>query len=305
MIFLVTNKNSATPGRYIKKEKSKSEVLADLANSLISKETIKEYFTLRTVNTALRLYEAGSGGESSVKAVINKEKNLTTINAIDKKTLVDCSILYDSSLFKGIFQSKRQYELLIKSLPSNDNDIFIGGIENVRTIFRDPNITDGIYFLHDERLVKSTDFSRSVLEDLRVAIIDIFSKLGAKTIKITDTTDVSGSTEISISKDITALAPHLCLDLKRTNRFSIDAKLNGVRTEYGDQFTADIRKKLKHAPELLKLAEHAALNPGALICIKKEITLNIAFGMSANLISLFQGTFKGGYERVFTVDLNF
>jgi hypothetical protein len=62
---------------------------------------------------------------------------------------------------------------------------------------------------------------------------------------------------------------------------------------------------LKHAPELLKLAEHAALNPGTLICIKKEISLDIAFGMNINLISLFQGAFEGGYERVFAVNLSF
>lgn len=305
MLFLVTNKNSTTPGRYIKTGKSNSEVIADVANALISKETLKEYFSLRTTSTALRLYEAGSGGGSSVKAIVNKEKNLAIINAIDKKTILDCSISHDDSLFKGIFSSKKQYELLVKNLPSNDSDIFIGGIEDIRTIFQDSHITSGIYFLHDEKLVKSTDFSRSVLEDLRVAIIDIFSKLGAKKIHITDTTEIGGSTEICISKEVIALAPHLSLDLKRTTRFSIDAKLNGIRTENNDEFITDIRKKLKHAPELLKLAEHAALNPAALIGIKKEITLNIAFGVSANLLSLFQGAFKGGYERVFTVDLSF
>jgi len=193
----------------------------------------------------------------------------------------------------------------VESLPSNDSDIFIGGAEDIRSIYRDPQIESGIYLLHEEKLIKAEDFSRSVFEDLRVAIIDVFSKLGARQIKITDKTEIGGSTEISLSKEVIALAPHLNLDLKRIARFSIDAKLNGVRTAHNDEFVTDIRKKLKHAPELLKLAEHAALNPGSLIGIEKEINLNIAFGMNANLLSIFQGAFKGGYERIFAVDLSF
>lgn len=305
MLFLVTNKNSTTPGRYIKTSKTTSEAIADIANALISKETLKEYFSLRSHNTAQRLYEAGSGGGSSVKAVISKENDLATINAIDKKTIMECYISHDDSLFKGIFSSKKQYELLLKNLPSDDSDIFIGGIEHVRAIFQDSRITSGVHFLHGEKLVNSTDFSRSVLENLRAAIIDIFSKLGAKKIKITDTTNINLTTDISISKEIVLLAPHLGLDLKKTTRFSIDAILNGVRTEHTDALIPHIRTQLNHAPELLKLAEHAALNPSALVSIEKEITLDIAFGMNANLLSLFQGAFKGGYERAFTVNINF
>jgi hypothetical protein len=246
-----------------------------------------------------RVYEAGSGGGSSLKTISNKENNLNLINAIDKKTILESSISHDDSLFNGIFSSKKQYELLVKNLPSNDSDIFIGGIKDACAIFHNSHITSGIYFLHEEKLIKATDFSRSVFEDLRVAIIDVFSKLGAKQINITDTTESGGSAAISISKEITSLGPQLNLDFKKTTRFSIDAKLSGVRAEHSDEFITDIREKLKHAPELLKLAEHATLNPGALIA------LNIAFGMNVNLISLFQGAFQGGYERVFAVNLSF
>lgn len=305
MLFLVTDKSSATPGRYIKTGKTNSEVIADVANALVSKETLKEYFSLVPFSTARRIYEAGLGGGSSLEAIVNKECNLNLINAIDKKTILESSISHDDNLFNGIFSSKKQYELLVKNLPSNDSDIFIGGIKDACAIFHNSHITSGIYFLHEGKLIKATDFSRSVFEDLRVAIIDVFSKLGAKQINITDTTESGGSAEISISKEITSLAPQLNLDFKKTTRFSIDAKLSGVRTEHSDEFIVDIRGKLKHAPELLTLAEHAALNPGALIGIKKEISLNIAFGMNVNLISLFQGAFQGGYERVFAVNLSF
>uniref|UniRef100_U9TNC6 Uncharacterized protein n=1 Tax=Rhizophagus irregularis (strain DAOM 181602 / DAOM 197198 / MUCL 43194) TaxID=747089 RepID=U9TNC6_RHIID len=274
MLFLVTDKKSTTPGRYIGTGKTNREVIGDVANALISKETLKEFFIPFQYGTGKRIYEAVSSGRARVELVGNKERNLTAINAIDKKTILECSIPH-------------------------------GGAEDIRSIYRDPQIESGIYLLHEEKLIKAEDFSRSVFEDLRVAIIDVFSKLGARQIKITDKTEIGGSTEISLSKEVIALAPHLNLDLKRIARFSIDAKLNGVRTAHNDEFVTDIRKKLKHAPELLKLAEHAALNPGSLIGIEKEINLNIAFGMNANLLSIFQGAFKGGYERIFAVDLSF
>lgn len=305
MLFLVTDKNSAAPGRYIKTGKTNSEIISDIANALISKETLKEYFSLAHLSTARRIYNAGSGGASSLRIIASKEKNLNLINAIDKKTILESSISHDDSLFNGVFSSKKQYELLVSSLPSNDSDIFIGGTKDVCAIFHDSRITSGIYFLHEERLIKATDFSRFVFEDLRVAIIDIFSKLGAKQINITDTTESGGSAEISISKEITSLATQLNLDLKKTTRFNINAKLSGAKTEHSDELITDIRRKLKHAPELLMLAEHATINPGALVSIEKEISLNIAFGMNVNLISLFQGAFQGGYERVFAVHLAF
>lgn len=305
MLFLVKDKSSASPGRYVKTGKNKQEVIADIANALASKETLKEYFSFIPFSTTRRIYEAATGGASGIKVTPAKENNLNLINAIDKKTILEGAISHDENLFNGIFTSKKQYELLIKSLPTNDSDIFIGGIKDARKIFNNSSITSGIHFLHDGKLVKAADFSRSVFEDLRVAIIDIFSRLGAKEINITDRTEVGGTAKVSTNKEVSALAKQLNLDFQKTARFSIEAKLNGTREASSGKFISEIRSQLKHAPELLKLAEHSALNPGALIGIKKEISLNIAFGMDVNLISLFQGSFKGGYERVFSVDLRF
>ncbi|WP_449104221.1 hypothetical protein [Pseudomonas veronii] len=62
MLFLVTDKSSATPGRYIKTGKTNSEIIADVANALVSKETLKEYFSFIPFSTVRRVYGAGSGG---------------------------------------------------------------------------------------------------------------------------------------------------------------------------------------------------------------------------------------------------
>lgn len=303
MLFLVTSKPTETPGRYVRKGKTSSEVIGSVANALISTETLKEMFWGGP--SVFRLYEAGQGGGLSVAVQKVKSGLLATANAIDKKTALTCNLKHDANLYRGLLVSSKQYELLLKMLPTDDTDIVICGVDEAQALFPASRLRPGIYFQYQDQLIPATDFSTSVFELLRVAIIEIFSKLGAKRISLQDNTDVKAEVKASVSKEVLALAPSLGLNLSRSTRFSLDATLVGTACLVDEVFMQKIKEALHIAPELQKLAEHAAMNPGTLKAVRKDISLNISFGMNINLLAAFQGSFTGGYERALSIKIMF
>ena len=303
MLFLVTSKPTETPGRYVRKGKTSSEVIGSVANALISTETLKEMLLCR--GHFLRLYEAGQGGDLSLAVHKVKSGLLAAANAIDKKTAATCHLKYDANVYRGLFASSKQYDLLLKMLPTDDTDIVICGVDEAQALFPASRLRPGIHFQYQDQLVPASDFSTSVFELLRVAIIEIFSKLGAKRITLQDNTDVKTEVKANVSKEVLALAPSLGLNLSRATKFSLDATLAGTACQVDEVLMLKIKEALHLAPELRKLAEHAALNPGTLKKIRKDISLNISFGMNINLLAAFQGSFTGGYERVLSIELLF
>jgi hypothetical protein len=303
MLFLVTSKPTETPGRYGRKGKTSSEVIGSVANALISTETLKEMFWGGP--SVCRLYEAGQGGDLSLAVQNVKSGPLATANAIDKKSALNCHLKHDANLYRGLFVSSKQYELLLKMLPTDDTDIVICGVDEAQALFPASRPCPGIHFQYQDQLVPATDFSISVFELLRVAIVEIFSKLGAKRISLQDNTDIKAEVKACISKEVLALAPSLGLNLSRSSKFSLDATLVGIACLVDEVLLQKIKEALHLAPELQKLAEHAALNPRTLKVVKKDISLNISFGMNINLLAAFQGSFTGGYERALTIEIVF
>lgn len=303
MLFLVTSKSIETPGRYIRKGKTSSEIIGSVANALISTDTLKEIFWGGP--SFLRVYEAGQGGDLSLTVQKVQSGPLATVSAIDKKTALTCHLKHDAGLYRGLFASSKQYELLLKMLPTDDTDIFICGVNQAQGLFPASRLRPGIHFQYQDQLVPATDFSTGVFELLRVAIIEIFSKLGAKRISLQDNTDVKAEVKASVSKEIMALAPSLGLNLSRSTKFSLDATLAGAVCLVDEVLIQKIKEALHIAPELQKLAEHAALNPGTLKVVRKDISLNISFGMNVNLLAAFQGSFTGGYERALSIEIVF
>src|SRR5690606_26782015 len=300
------------PGRYERKGKTSSEVIGDMANVVFSKDTLTGLARSFILPDKLRLLgvdleqlkKAYTGGDTSLQVNTTTTGPLKHINAIDRKTIKECSIPYDSAIFNGIFSSSKQYEIALKSLPSDDSDILISGPESVRANFK-KDLSPGIYILDNKKPFPASECSSSVLEQLRVSIIHIFSSLGAKEIKVIDKTDQSHSCTIQIDKEIIPLAPKLNLNLNRSSKFNIEAKLAGIRSIPDSNFSEEIRIKLKDAPELLNLAEYAMKNPDSVKTIKKEISLNTSFGFNVSLLTVFQGAFQGGYERLFAVEISF
>lgn len=312
MLLLVTGKDTTNPGRYERKGKTSSEVIGDIANVVFSKETLKGLAqSLSPFNTKLRilgvevdrLQQAYSGLDTSLLVNPACDVALKKINVIDRKTIKESSIQYDSTIFSGMFSSSKQYEIALKALPSNDSDILIAGPRSAKEIFQ-KDLTSGIYILHNNQPFSASDFSTSVFEQLRVSIIDVFSSLGAREIKVIDKTDHRLSSTLQVDKEIISLAPKLNLNLKRSSKFNIEASLEGIRS-IPDQSQQEIRTKLRDAPELLKIAEYSLKNPGSVKTVKKEISLNISFGLNASLVTVFQGAFEGGYERQFSVEITF
>lgn len=303
MLYLVTSKPAKAPGRYLRKGKSSSEVIGDVANALISKQTVMELFN--TGATAMRLYDAVRGGDLSLAVEPTEDGFLSAANAIDKKTISESHITHDSVIFNGMFSSKKQYDILLKFLPADDSDIIICGADDASKMFPSSRVRPGIYFQHQDKLIPSNDFSTTAFEILRVSIIDTFATLGAKEIKITDNTDITAEINASLSKEVLALAPSLNLNMKKSTKFSIYATLDGIQREINNEFIDKVSHDLQHAPELRKLAEHAAKNPGSLKTITKDIELNISFGLNINLLTAFQGAFTGGHERALSIEIYF
>ncbi|MGX5832644.1 hypothetical protein ACWIJ6_00460 [Aeromonas piscicola] len=222
---------------------------------------------------------------------------------VPKKTIVDGEVEYNNEIFKGMFKLKEQFEQIIKNMDSDDSEIIVCDAESVTNSLGLDSIDVGIYTIDNtNRLIKLSNYSQCMWENVKDGIIKIFLNLNANRIYISDKTEVSADTIISISKEVISLAPKLGLNLKRRDVFSFDMKLHGV---FDVEKASESLYKITAFPELKALAEHIIANNNSGQSYEGVAFLDVSFGADLNLITIFQGAFSSGYSRELQIKIEF
>lgn len=210
---------------------------------------------------------------------------------------------YDNEIFRGLFKLKEQFELIIKNMASDDSEIIICHTDSACQSLGIEQLDIGIYTLNKfHEPIKLTSYSQGMWENIKDGIIKTFINLNAGRIFISDKTVVSADTTLGISKEITALAPKLGLNLNKKDMFSFDMKLNGV---FNIDKASKSLYKISDIPELKTLAEHIIENENAGRSYESTAFLDVTFGANLNLITIFQGSFSAGYSRQLEIKIDF
>lgn len=307
-ILIATKRPVSNPGRFLRAGKTSDEMIGDVANVIFSKKTAWSLIT-HSSSWMVDVYDTITAGALSLSLI---EKDAPTVdfldvdcNVIDKKVIKDAKVKFNNPIWSGAFKSEDHYKLIVESLPSDDSDIVICDMASLKSQGFSEVESTGIYVLDQHSLLPAAEFSIKKLERLRVAIFDTFSNLGVKEIVIEDQTDLSVESSVSISKELIALAPKIGLNLNRKTSFEISTKYN-ERLSYPNVVKAKhAAKGLSSFPELRAIAEYLISEPGSLNSLEKKVVLDLSFGVSADLLTVLQGAFQGGYKRVFHVSLKF
>lgn len=226
-------------------------------------------------------------------------------NVVDKKTLLSSSLKYDDPIFSGVFLNKTQYTSLLKNLPSDDSDIVICDPKLAYTIYGVTVPYPGVYLAENHFVVAANKFSEGKLERLRTAILETFSNLGASRISVKDLTSTNMEASTTLSKEIIKNAEKLDISFSKKLDFDFTVEYNPSNSSIDPTRAKKAVLDLDCAPELAQAAKHLISKPGTTSKIKKMVHLDISFGMKADLISVFQGSYQGGYIRNFAVEIDF
>jgi len=305
-ILIVGKHFIGKPGRIVNNEVTLKDIASSIADAKILPTSWGE--------AALTLFNPLLGPTATLgKAIYNSIEKMgldivetgIKVNVIDKKTLLSAGVGYDNPLFQGVFSNKIQFNTLIKNLPSDDSEIVICDPQLAQSIYGAPVPQPGVYLAEKNNVIAASKFSEGRLERLRVAILEAFSNLGASRIYVKDLTDVTLKAESELPKELVKNAANLNISFskKLDFDFSVDYNRNNLTTS--PETAKRALQFLRCAPELAQTVEHLIANPKAISKIRKTVSLDISFGMRAEVVSIFQGSYAGGYNRKFAVEIDF
>lgn len=312
MDILVVAKNfTEKPGRLVKTEVTVKKIMSSFSAKTLSISAVSALIPgpsiaagavmgkalIDVINKlGLEVLEAGANSSSYIER---------KANVVNKKTLLDSNIKYDNPIFSGVFSNKTQYTSLLKNLPSDDSDIVICDPKLAYTIYGVTVPRPGVYLAENHFVVAANKFSEGKLEKLRIAILETFSNLGASRISVKDLTNTSLEANTNHSKEFIKNAANLDISLSKKLDFDFTVEYNSSNATIDPVRAKKAVLGLDCAPELAQAAEHLIAKPGSTSKIKKMIQLDISFGMKSELVSVFQGSYQGGYNRSFAVDIDF
>ena len=315
MDILVVAKNfTEKPGRLVKAEVTVKKIMSSFsvkalgisaasafipgasiaAGALMGKAIIDNINKL-----GLEVLDTSKAGANSSSYIERKA------NVVDKKTLLSSSLKYDDPIFSGVFLNKTQYTSLLKNLPSDDSDIVICDPKLAYTIYGVTVPYPGVYLAENHFVVAANKFSEGKLERLRTAILETFSNLGASRISVKDLTSTNMEASTTLSKEIIKNAEKLDISFSKKLDFDFTVEYNPSNSSIDPTRAKKAVLGLDCAPELAQAAKHLISKPGTISRIQKMVHLDISFGMKADLISVFQGSYQGGYNRNFAVEIDF
>jgi hypothetical protein len=305
-ILVVAKTFTGKPGRIVDNEITFKDIAASVADAKLLPSTWGEAamsifspFAVPTVNISKAIYESVSkSGLAIVDADIQG-------NVINKKTLLSAKVDYDNPLFQGVFSNKTQYSTLVKNLPSDDSDIIICDPPLAQAIYAATVSQPGVYLAEKNNVIAASKFSEGRLERLRVAILQAFSSLGASRIYVKDMTDITFNAESELPEELVKNAANLKISFSKKLDFDFSVEYNKDNLDIRPENAKEALLFLRCAPELAQTVEHLIANPKAINKIRKTVSLDISFGMKAEVISIFQGAFAGGYNRKFAVEVDF
>ncbi|WP_125828571.1 hypothetical protein [Pseudomonas weihenstephanensis] len=226
-------------------------------------------------------------------------------NVIDKKTLVGSGLKYNDEIFSGVFLNKTQYEFMVKNLPSDDSDLVICDPSIAYSIYGVSVSQPGVYIAENNFVVPANNFSGGKLERVRVAILETFSNLGASRISVKDVTDSNIDMKTVLSKDLFKNSVNLGISHSKKLEFDFSVGYNASNSSVDLARAKKAVLGLDCVPELSQVAQHLILKPGSTSNIRKTVSLDISFGVKTELVSVFQGSYEGGYNRKFSVEIDF
>jgi hypothetical protein len=304
-IVIATNRPVLIPGRMVRKGKTSEEMIGEVANKIFSKSTA---WKILTSNPTWAADVVSSVTNHSLTVAVDPQASRcdsaidAAVVCIDRHTLQQAKVRYDHDIWCGAFKSEEYFNLIVNSLPSADSDLVICDIASLNKLGGYDIEHPGLYVRQGNNLILASDYSMCKLVRLRVAILEAFSSLGVKKIKMEDVTDLTLNSNVSVSKELLAIAPKIGISLNRKTSFTIDAEFKGI---------VDLEKAklsllgLTGFPEIKLIGEHLIREPGNVSSVEKRVTLDLSFGLNVEMLTLFQGGFSGGYQREFHVVMRF
>ena len=312
MDILVVAKNfTEKPGRLVKTEVTVKKIMSSFSAKTLGISAVSALIPGASIaagavmgkalidainKLGLEVLEVGANSSSYIER---------KANVVDKKTLLSSSLKYDDPIFSGVFLNKTQYTSLLKNLPSDDSDIVICDPKLAYTIYGVTVPYPGVYLAENHFVVAANKFSEGKLERLRTAILETFSNLGASRISVKDLTSTNMEASTTLSKEIIKNAEKLDISFSKKLDFDFTVEYNPSNSSIDPTRAKKAVLGLDCAPELAQAAKHLISKPGTTSKIKKMVHLDISFGMKADLISVFQGSYQGGYIRNFAVEIDF
>lgn len=312
MDILVVAKNfTEKPGRLVKTEVTVKKIMSSFSAKTLGISAVSALIPGASIaagavmgkalidainKLGLEVLEVGANSSSYIER---------KANVVDKKTLLSSSLKYDDPIFSGVFLNKTQYISLLKNLPSDDSDIVICDPKLAYTIYGVTVPYPGVYLAENHFVVAANKFSEGKLERLRTAILETFSNLGASRISVKDLTSTNMEASTTLSKEIIKNAEKLDISFSKKLDFDFTVEYNPSNSSIDPTRAKKAVLDLDCAPELAQAAKHLISKPGTTSKIKKMVHLDISFGMKADLISVFQGSYQGGYIRNFAVEIDF
>jgi len=313
-ILVVAKNFTEKPGRLVKTEVTVKKIMSSFSAKALGISAASAFIPgasiavgavmgkaiLDAINKlGLEVLDAGEAGANSSSHIERKA------NVIDKKTLLSSNLKYDNPIFSGVFSNKTQYTSLLKNLPSDDSDIVICDPKLAYSIYGVTVPQPGVYLAQKHLVFAANKFSEGKLERLRTAILETFSNLGASRISVKDLTNTNLEASTNISKELIKNAANLDISLSKKLDFDFTIEYNSNNLPIDLTRAKKAVLGLDCTPELSQAAEHLISKPGTISKIKKMVHLDISFGMKAELVSVFQGSYQGGYNRNFAVEIDF
>jgi len=317
-VLLITDAPVQNPG-FIATETTKKEYLELLKNSFEAKPSSSilraftplsmRLFTNPLVTSGLQYFTQNKTQIVVIPSsnVISKDDNLISkitpkSHTLNKRTILDGGITFDDHHFCGIFKSKEQFKHILDNLPTDDSEFVICDAPEISKYAAHPIGFTGVAFVVDKQVIPASDFSDKMWSTVRLGVLGVFGNLNAKSIRLTDKTTSDVNAELRIRKEIINFGATAGLNFHRKCSYEISCDLNGTL----DVETAKIElNKLDHVDDLKLLATQMIANPRHLNKIQQCISLDASFGIDVNLLSCLQGSFEGGYSRVFDLEIQF
>lgn len=221
---------------------------------------------------------------------------------INKKTIISGRVKYDNPIFKGLFKTDNHFQEVIRSLPSTDSEIFICDIDSVNVNYYEDISSVGIYVVNAGKIISSVNYSDQMWSYIREGIINVFGNLNAKKIHMMDETTAQASANINLTSELKKLSAEIGLNFDRKSTYSLYSELNGtLDTLKAEQSLTS----LDLVPSLRALAKQMIDNPNQLRKVNHNLSLDISFGIDVGLLTRLQGSFEGGYNRLFKLEMDF
>lgn len=198
--------------------------------------------------------------------------------------------------FNGVVADTKQLKMLIDSLPSDDSMIYISGLDSISRIYGKKITEVGVYVENGRQISRLTNYSLDNWANLQNGIRSTFMNLGARKITILDNTAIEMSSSATV-KGISSTAKG-----KRIESFAFSAT-------FEPHIDIDKAKAslvyLNQSEGIKSIAEHIIENGNKVLNLSQVISLDVSFGLNADVLKVFQSEFSGGYNRCLDISIEF